>query len=88
MVRKKASAPIAEFKKFSVGDIQQYNGQGGKPAYLIFEGKVYDITESSFWKSGDHQTAHQAGKDLTEGMKIAPHGKEVLDKVKQIGIIV
>ena len=83
-----AKASDGELKKFNLEELKQFNGQAGKPAYLIFEGKVYDVTDSSSWQGGDHMGVHQAGKDLTEAIEIAPHNKEVFNKVKQIGVLV
>ena len=85
---KNAKAPEVELKKLNLEELKQYNGQAGKPAYLIFEGKVYDVTDSSSWQAGNHRGVHQAGQDLTQAIKTAPHGKEVLSKVKQVGILV
>jgi predicted heme/steroid binding protein len=81
------SASKETSKKFTDEELKQYNGQEGKPAYITFEGKVYDVTNSSLWQGGDHLGAHQAGKDLTEAMKSAPHGEDVLGKAKQIGLL-
>lgn len=83
-----AKASDVELRKFNLEELKQYNGQAGKPAYLVFEGKVYDVTSSSSWQGGDHRGAHQAGKDLTEAIKTAPHSKEVFSKVKQIGVLI
>jgi predicted heme/steroid binding protein len=83
-----AKASEVELKKFTLEELKQYNGQAGKPAYLIFEGKVYDVTDSSSWQGGDHKGVHQAGKDLTAAIETAPHNKEVFSKVKQIGVLV
>ena len=83
-----AKASDVELKKFTLEELKQYNGEAGKPAYLTFEGKVYDVTDSSSWQGGNHRGAHQAGKDLTEAIKTAPHNKEVFSKVKQIGVLV
>jgi predicted heme/steroid binding protein len=83
-----AKASEVELKKFNLEELKQFNGQAGKPAYLIFEGKVYDVTDSSSWQGGDHKGVHQAGKDLTAAIETAPHNKEVFSKVKQIGVLV
>jgi len=37
------------------------------------------------WKDGRHFGKHQAGTDLTEDLKKAPHGPEVLEKITLIG---
>ena len=54
----------------------------------MFEGKIYDVTDSSLWHNGDHMSAHQAGKDLTEAIKIAPHNKDVFNRINQVGVLV
>ena len=77
-----------ELKKFSFEELRQYNGQGGKPVYVAFNGKVYDVSSSSSWSGGTHKVAHQAGKDLTQEIMSAPHGEEVFAKVKQVGVLV
>ena len=76
-----------EEKKFTLEELAKFNGQDGNPAYVAFKGKVYDVSDSAFWLGGDHLGAHQAGKDLTEDMDIAPHGPENLDRVKPIGTL-
>jgi predicted heme/steroid binding protein len=76
-----------ELKKFTLEELKQYNGSGGKPVYFAFEGKVYDSSNSGSWRIGNHMGAHNAGKDLTEYIKTAPHGTEVFGKVKQVGVL-
>jgi predicted heme/steroid binding protein len=75
-------------KKFTLEELKQYNGKDGRPAYIAYKGKVYDVTDDFLWVDGDHQGEHVAGKDLTEEMSQAPHGEETLERVKQIGILV
>jgi predicted heme/steroid binding protein len=77
-----------ELRKFSVSELSQYNGQGDKPAYVAVKGKVYDVSESSFWIGGDHLGSHQAGKDLTEEISLAPHSEEALERVRLVGVLV
>ncbi len=78
---------MTEVKKFTLDELKQFNGQNGQPAYVAVNGKVYDVSDSSFWMGGDHLGAHQAGKDLTEEISAAPHDEEALERVKQVGII-
>ncbi|MCX8083769.1 MAG: cytochrome b5 [Calditerrivibrio sp.] len=63
-------------------DVKQFNGEDGKPAYIIYKNKVYDVTESRFWKKGKHMGRHKAGEDLTDFISMAPHDDKVLEKVK------
>ena len=75
-------------KKVTRQELEQNNGKNGKPAYIAYQGKVYDVTESSFWSDGEHLGMHQAGKDLTEELEMAPHREEAFQKVKLIGELV
>lgn len=75
-------------RKFTLEELKQYDGRNGRPAYIAYKGKVYDVTESYLWIDGDHQGQHVAGRDLTEEMALAPHGEETLERVKQIGVLV
>jgi predicted heme/steroid binding protein len=76
---------LGEQQKFTLEELAKYDGKNGNPAYIAYKGKVYDVSDSSFWLEGDHLGAHQAGKDLTAEMELAPHGTENLDRVKLVG---
>jgi predicted heme/steroid binding protein len=75
-------------KTITSEELKQFNGKDGKLAYIAFQGKVYDITESRLWTDGDHMGMHAAGKDLTEEINLAPHGEEALGRVKLVGNLV
>lgn len=77
-----------ELRKFTLEELKQFDGREGRPAYIAFKGKVYDVTDSYLWLDGDHQGQHVAGKDLTDEISFAPHGEETLERVKQIGELV
>lgn len=77
-----------EPRKITQAELAENNGQNGKPAYVAFKGKVYDVSESAFWLYGDHMGSHQAGKDLTQEMELAPHREETLQRMKEVGILV
>ena len=78
---------MEDTKKFLKNDLSQFDGKNGKPAYVGYNGKVYDVTESSQWTDGEH-LGHMAGQDLTEYMEIAPHSEEVMEKMKIVGVLV
>ena len=69
-------------------ELEENNGKDGKPAYFAYKGKVYDVSQSSFWLEGDHLGMHQAGKDLTEELELAPHKEENFQRVKLVGDLV
>ena len=69
-------------------DVKLKNGQDGNPGYVIYNGKIYDITGNHLWKNGRHMNRHLAGEDLTATMADAPHGSEVLkERYNTIGKI-
>jgi predicted heme/steroid binding protein len=79
---------LAEQKKITHQELQENNGKNGKPAYITYQGKVYEVTDSSFWMEGDHMGMHDAGKDLTEELEMAPHKEEMFARVKLVGELV
>ncbi len=66
-------------REFTLDDLKQMNGRDGNPAYVAYEGTVYDVTESSMWDDGDHMGAHEAGEDLTVAHDDAPHDVHIVD---------
>ena len=79
---------MAEPRKLTSTELAQNDVKNGKPAYIAFKGKVYEVSASPMWLEGDHMAAHQAGKDLTNEMELAPHREEMLQKVKEVGVLV
>ena len=77
---------LEELKKFSLNELSQFDGKNGKAAYIGYSGKVYDVTDSIEWAEGDH-LGHTAGQDLTDSMQIAPHGSEILERMKVVGVL-
>lgn len=76
--------PLREFTR---KELAGANGAGGQPAYLVYQGKVFDVSQSRLWESGQHMGLHQAGADLTREIDDAPHGEEVLERYPQVGVV-
>jgi len=68
-------------------ELAQYDGREGRKAYVAVNGRVYDFTASKLWQQGDHQGQHQAGTDLTEALKDAPHVRAVIERFAVVGEI-
>jgi predicted heme/steroid binding protein/uncharacterized membrane protein len=66
-------------------ELQANDGQEGRPAYIVYKGKVYDVSQSRLWRTGTHVRRHQAGNDLTGELPSAPHDESVFDKVILVG---
>ena len=51
---------------FSPEELSEFNGKGGKPAYVAVDGIVYDVSGKAAWAVGNHFAGLQAGNDLSE----------------------
>ena len=83
-----AEEPAAEPVEMTAEELSAFNGKDGQPAYVAVDGVIYDVTEVSFWKNGDHN-GFEAGRDLTEEIKtISPHGISKLKGLPIVGSLV
>jgi predicted heme/steroid binding protein/uncharacterized membrane protein len=76
-----------ELKEFDGKALGEYDGSDSKPAAVAVDGFVYDVSASKLWKGGLHMKRHRAGRDLSGDIAAAPHGKEVLEKVRRVGTL-
>ncbi len=74
-------------KEITSEDLMANNGKDGKPVYISFQGRVYDVSKSPLWSKGLHMNRHPSGKDLTGEISVAPHGTEVLERYPQVGVL-
>ena len=84
-MRTAARKPPADADPLTAPALASADGKDGRPAHILFQGTVYDVSSSGKWKGGRHFGKHQAGADLTAAMAGAPHGLEVLEKVTRLG---
>lgn len=78
---------VGNLKEFTLEELAQYNGADGKPVYLAYQGRVYDLSDSSLWLGGEHMAGHFAGADLSGELPDAPHGAEVFTRYPQVGVL-
>ncbi|MGE5855828.1 MAG: DUF2231 domain-containing protein [Syntrophaceae bacterium] len=76
-----------ELKEFDGKTLGESDGSDSKPACVAVEGFVYDVSASKLWKGGLHMKRHHAGRDLSGDIAAAPHGKEVLERVRRVGVL-
>jgi len=77
--------PEEDLIELTLEELAQFDGQDGQPAYIAVDGAIYDVTDSTRWRNGQHN-GYTAGNDLTEEIKnISPHGVSKLKTVPMIG---
>lgn len=67
------------------GQLSQFDGKEGRPAYVAYNGTIYDVTGSRLWKDGSHFRKHAAGNDMTDVLKMAPHKEDKIVAMPVIG---
>ncbi len=77
-----------ELPKYTRETLSQFDGAKGHSAYIAYEGKVYDVSDSVYWPDGDHFDQHWAGRDLTDELKSAPHDEKNVLNCKVVGTYV
>jgi predicted heme/steroid binding protein/uncharacterized membrane protein len=76
-----------DLKEFNLEDLAEFNGADGKPVYVAYQGRVYDVSGSDLWAGGEHMAGHIAGADLSAEFPEAPHGDEVFERYPQVGVL-
>ncbi len=79
-----AAPPDSGKKEMTAEELASFTGKDGSPAYFAYKGAVYDASGSPQWREGLHFGKHQAGFDLTEMLKLAPHGE---DRVLRLPVV-
>jgi predicted heme/steroid binding protein/uncharacterized membrane protein len=74
-------------KEFDLESLSDFDGKDGKPVYIVYRGKVYDVSQSGLWEGGMHMNRHHAGRDLSSEFPAAPHDEEVFERYPQVGIL-
>jgi len=87
MVGNKMENKKETMKEITSEELVAFNGKNGNPVYIVFEGRVYDVSRSPLWSKGLHMNRHPSGKDLTGEISAAPHGQEVFERYPQVGLL-
>lgn len=71
-------------KEYTLEELKKYDGKNGNLAYVVVDGKVYDVTNNKKWKKGMHEGV-SAGQDISKVIQSSPHGKDILKEVQMVG---
>jgi predicted heme/steroid binding protein len=73
-------------REISIQELRRCDGSSRRnPVYIAYKGLVYDVSSSSFWRTGLHRDLHFAGQDLTDEIADAPHTDLVFHKFPVVG---
>jgi len=84
----KVEPPKEDLKPFPLKELQRFDGQEGRPLYIGYKGKVYDLSSSPLFQGEKRMRCHIAGKDLTREIELAPHGEDLVLKFPVVGRLV
>ena len=84
-LKKKKALPLSDSGDLTLQELIGFDGEDGRPAYIAYKGKIYDVGKSKLWKNGSHMKRHQAGTDLTEILSQAPHEEDKVLAMPEVG---
>jgi predicted heme/steroid binding protein len=84
-VKVKAEVSKEELKPFTLEELKTFDGADGRPIYIAYNGKIYDLSSSPLFQGDKRMRCHIAGKDLTRDIEIAPHGEDLVLKFPVVG---
>lgn len=80
---KQASVPTKG--DMTLEELAACDGRQGRPAYIVYEGKIRDVSGLDLWRGGVHFSRHHAGEDLSNYLWEAPHDEEVVLECPVVG---
>ena len=76
----------AFIKSYTKSQLALRNGQDNEEIWCSYQGKIYDLTNSSMWREGRHYE-HWAGQDLSDELDDAPHDDSVFNSHQIVGVL-
>jgi predicted heme/steroid binding protein/uncharacterized membrane protein len=84
-LKKKKALPLSDSGDLTLQELIGFDGEDGRPAYIAYKGKIYDVGKSKLWKNGSHMKRHQSGTDLTDVISQAPHKEDKILAMSEVG---
>jgi predicted heme/steroid binding protein/uncharacterized membrane protein len=82
--RRAAAEPDSGAGPMTADALAACDGREGRPTYIAYAGKVYDVSNSPLWKGGRHMGKHPAAAELTPFLAQAPHGEEKILAMREV----
>jgi len=71
--------------ELTLEELKEFDGKGGRKAYIAVGGTIYDVTGNLNWFRGNHN-GFEAGRDLTVAIDTqSPHGRSKLVGLPIVG---
>ncbi|MCG6552382.1 MAG: CopD family protein [Candidatus Magnetominusculus sp. LBB02] len=87
--KKKSSEAQSKKPEMTCEEVSRMDGsETSHAACIIYRDNIYDVTQSKLWKGGKHMNKHLAGGDLTDALKLAPHGEDKVVAMPFVGKLV
>jgi 2-oxoglutarate/2-oxoacid ferredoxin oxidoreductase subunit beta len=84
----KPEVSVESLTSFTLQELQRHDGTEGRPIYIGYQGRVYDLSASPLFQGAQRMRCHIAGKDLTHEIDVAPHGEDLVFKFPLVGRLV
>jgi predicted heme/steroid binding protein len=82
-----SSSSSSNLLELTLAELKQFDGKGGRKAYIAVGGTIYDVTGNLNWFRGNHN-GFEAGQDLTSAIdNQSPHGRSKLVGLPIVGRI-
>jgi len=86
--KRSSQAPLEKKTRFTLEELSRFDGNGKRPAYIAYKGKIHDVSASKLWIEGNHVRKHLAGNDLTEALRTAPHEEDKILGMPLVGELI
>jgi predicted heme/steroid binding protein len=91
----KVTPPVSsQLKQFTLATLKAYNGKNGAKAYVAYSGKIYDVSNSAYFRNGVHtkDSSVVAGVDITTAMNNSAPSSHIarnyMGTLPQVGVLV
>jgi predicted heme/steroid binding protein len=84
-VKAKVEVSKEELKPFTLKELKTFDGTEGRPIYIAYKERIYDLSSSPLFQGEKRMRCHIAGKDLTKDIDVAPHAEDLVFRFPVVG---